>query len=136
VGHAMIDDVMKVRLVAVSLVAALLASPVILDACLFTCHTSTSTQADEEIGAPSCHHVAGESDARFEPPPASCGHDHSPSPLTMTAKERGVDARVDAACVIVDSLAVHDPAPIEFRVADAVVPETRSGPAWSLPLRI
>jgi hypothetical protein len=132
----MIDDVMKVRLIAASLVAALLAGPVVLDACLFTCHTSTSTQADEDSGATSCHQATEESDARVEPPPASCGHDHTPAPLTMTAKERGVDARVDAACVVVDSLATHSPAPIEFRVASAVVPDTRSGPACSLPLRV
>jgi hypothetical protein len=57
VGHAMIDDVTKVRLIAASLVAALLASPVILDACLFKCHTPASTEADEDSGAPSCHHA-------------------------------------------------------------------------------
>jgi hypothetical protein len=132
----MIDDVMKVRLVAAPLVAALLAGPVMLDACLFTCHTSPSTQADADSGAPPCHHAAEERDARLEPPPASCGHDHSPAPLTMTAKERGVDARVDAACVIVDSLAIHHPAPVEFRLANSVLPDTRSGPARSFPLRV
>lgn len=130
----MIDDVMKVRLVVAALVAALLASPVVLDACLFTCHAST--QADEDSGAPSCHHAAEEIEARLAPPPASCGHDHTPAPLTMTAKERGVDGRVDAACVIVDSLVIQNPAPIAFRVASAVVPDTRSGPARSLPLRV
>jgi len=132
----MIDDVVKVRLVSASLVAALLAGPVILDACLVTCHTSPSTQAAVGSGAPSCHHAADQPDARLEPPPASCGHDHSPAPLTMTAKERGVDARVDAASDIVDSLAIHSPAPLEFRVANCVVPETRSRPACSLPLRV
>jgi hypothetical protein len=133
----MIDDVMKVRLVVASLVGALLASPVILDACLFTCHGSTPTQADDQdSGAPSCHHATEDSDARLEPPPASCGHDHSPAPLTMTAKEQRADARVDVACVIVDSLAIHKSAVTEFRGAAAGVPDPQSGPTRSLPLRV
>ena len=132
----MIDDVTKVRLIAASLVAALLASPVILDACLFKCHTPASTEADEDSGALSCHHAAEESDARLEPPPASCGHDHTPTPLTMTAKERAVDARGDAACLIAEAPAIHRPVPIEFRVVRRVVSDTRSGPARSLPLRV
>jgi hypothetical protein len=81
----MIDDVMKVRLIAASLVAALLAGPVVLDVCLFTCHASASTQADADSDAPSCHHAADERDARLEPPPASCGHDHSPAPSIATS---------------------------------------------------
>ena len=132
----MIDDVVKVRLVAASLVAALLAGPVVLDACLFTCHVSASTQADADSDAPSCHHATDKRDARLEPPPASCGHDHTPAPLTMTAKERGPDARVDAASDIVDSLVTHISASNVFRVANAVVPDTRSGPGRSLPLRV
>ena len=130
----MIDDVMKVRLVVASLVTALLASPVILDACRFTCHASA--QADEDSAAPSCHHAAEEIEARLAPPPASCGHDHTPAPLTMTAKERGGDARVDVACVIIDSFAIHNPAPIEFRAFNVFVSDARSGPGRSLPLRL
>jgi hypothetical protein len=73
----MIDDVTNTRLVVASLVTALLASPVILDACLFRCHTST--QADEGV-APSCHHAAEEIEAQLAPPPGFCGHDHGPAP--------------------------------------------------------
>src|SRR4029453_5224924 len=113
-GHAMIDDVMKVRLIAASLVAALLAGPVVLDACLFTCHTSTSTQAHEDSGATSCHHATEESDARVEPPPASCGHDHSPAPSIASPVQSSssyaslpavVNDAASAACDVVRALA-------------------------------
>src|SRR6188768_3666997 len=122
----MIDDVIRARLVVASLVAALLASPVILDACLFTCHTSTSAQADEDGGAPSCHHATEEREVRLERSPASCGHDHSPAPLTMTAKERGADGRVDVACLVVASPSAQHPASIEVGAARAAIPDTRS----------
>jgi hypothetical protein len=110
----MIDDVMKVRLIAASLVAALLAGPVLLDACLFTCHASASIQADADSDAPSCHHAADERDARLEPPPASCGHDHTPapsiaSPVQSSSSDASLPALVDdaasAACHIVWALA-------------------------------
>jgi hypothetical protein len=110
----MIDDVMKVRLIAASLVTALLAGPVVLDACLFTCHTSASTQPDADSDAPSCHHAADNRDARLEPPPASCRHDHTPapsiaSPVQSSSSHTSLPAVVNdtasAACYIVSAFA-------------------------------
>ena len=132
----MIDDVMKVRLVAASLVAALLASPVILDACLFTCHTPTLARADEQSGAPSCHHSAEESDARFEPPPASCGHDHSPAPSTITAKPTDANAHGDVLLAVLESAAVQDVANRGVFIPRSIGAPLHAPSRASTPLRI
>jgi hypothetical protein len=124
----------KVRFVAASLVAALAASPVILDACLFTCQALTA--ADQDRSEPSCHHATEDADLRVEAPATPCGHDHGPSPSTMTTEPRGADARVDVAFVIVDSLVLHDLTRFELRIADAILSDTPSGLGGSLPLRI
>jgi hypothetical protein len=81
------------RLAVAALVAALVASPVVLDACLFTCHESTDIAASQS--EPSCHHVDASSDTRVEAPASACGHDHSPAPPTMTERDRGLDGRCD-----------------------------------------
>jgi hypothetical protein len=124
----------KVRFVAASLVAALAASPVILDACLFTCHASTA--ADEDRSEPSCHHATEDADLRIEAPATACGHDHSPSPSTMTANDRGADARVDMALSPRDAFVLEDVAQLEARIAHRLVRDTRLCREDSPPLRV
>lgn len=122
--------VSKPRLVAALLVASLMASPVILDACLFTCHGSAATTE------PSCHHVGDDADLRLDAPPAPCGHDHSPTPTTMTAKFSGIDAHHEVLFTIASSASPHDvasPAPV---VTNAVGPPLDARSRTSAPLRI
>jgi len=108
----MIDDVVKARLVVAALMAALVVGPVVLDACAFTCHDASGAAAD--TSEPTCHHVGQDEDVRLVPPPAACGHDHSPAPSITTSVRAsssdvslppaGNDA-VTAACDIVRALA-------------------------------
>ena len=91
----MIDDVLKARLIVAVLMTALVAGPVILDACAFTCHDANDTSAD--AGEPACHHAGQDEDIRLVPPPAACGHDHSPAPsITTSTKALGSDASLPA----------------------------------------
>ena len=124
---------MKLRLVAASLVAALAASPVILDACLFTCHGSIAT--DEDRSEPSCHQVTEDADLRFEPPATACGHDHSQS-ASMTATDRGADARVDMALSPRDAYVLENVAQREAQIAHRFVRDTGLGRTDSPPLRV
>lgn len=115
------------RLAAASLVVSLIASPMVLDACLVTCHSSTAV--DEASAEPSCHHATDADDVRLEAPVAACGHDHSSSPLTLTSSSRDAGAKADAAVpVAVSSVSAARMHP-EFRVADAarlVAPRCRT----------
>lgn len=127
-----------VRLVAASLVAALTTGPVILDACMFSCHGSNDSAAgeDTERSEPSCHQVSEDADARLEPPPASCGHDHSPTPSTMTAQQRDADGRCDLGFGVWVLPDVQHDAQLEFRIARPSVSDTRSCRGASPPLRV
>jgi hypothetical protein len=126
-----------VRLVAASLVSALVAGPVLLDACMFSCHGSNNAETAQspEGGEPSCHHVTAEADLRLEPPPTSCGHDHSPTLSTMT-QQREAAARCDLGFGVCDSPDVQDSMKRESRIANPIVPDTRSCCRAFPPLRV
>ena len=62
----------RFRAAVITIALAIAAAPVMLDACLFTCHAS---QTGESGAVPSCHHASG-SGARFRALPVPCGHDH------------------------------------------------------------
>jgi len=122
------------RLVAASLLAALVASPVLLDACLFTCHETTDIAASQS--EPSCHHDIESADVRLEPPASPCGHDHTPSPSTMTAQARGADGRCDLGFVVWDSFALRHVANPESPAPTVVASIPRTCGRASTPLRI
>ena len=63
---------MRFRAAVITIAIAIAAAPVMLDACLFTCHAA---QPGESGAGPSCHHASG-SGARFRALPVPCGHDH------------------------------------------------------------
>ena len=90
------------RLVVASVLAALVVSPVVLDACLFMCHESTDTAASRS--EPPCHHVDASADVRVKAPATPCGHDHSPMPPTVAERDRGPDGRGDVDIVNGDAL--------------------------------
>jgi len=85
------------RLVVASVLAALVVSPVVLDACLFMCHESTDTATSQS--EPPCHHVDASAEIRVTAPAPACGHDHSPMPPTVTERDRGSDGRCDVGIV-------------------------------------
>lgn len=130
------------RLVATSLVGALVAGPVVLDACMFTCHGSRDVaQGRTEQSAPSCHHVSEDADVRIEAPAAPCGHDHSPAPSTMTASEQA--PRVSRAIAWDGSSAVEpsNASAIERRFHDSIAlvrlkSPTSNAAAAMTPLRV
>jgi len=62
----------RFRAAVITIAIAIAAAPVMLDACLFTCHAA---QPGESGAGPSCHHASG-SGARFRALPVPCGHDH------------------------------------------------------------
>ena len=74
---------MKLRAAVVVMAAAIAAAPVLLDACLFTCH---APQGAASGAVPSCHHASSGA-ARFQALPAPCGHDHSHH-LVAAAREQ------------------------------------------------
>ena len=123
------------RLVVSLLVAALIASPSVLDACMFTCHgsTDTATQGSE----PSCHHGGDDMDVRVSAPAASCGHDHSPSPTTMTSRARGLDARSDVGPAGVWNSFEHGRDPIRDSLPPDPMPlVSRAATGAPIPLRV
>jgi hypothetical protein len=61
------------RLVAVAVLAAFGAAPVLADRC------ATSCEAARQAGEPACHHHAAPASAHFSPQPVPCGYDHQPS---------------------------------------------------------
>jgi hypothetical protein len=114
------------RFAAASLIVSLIASPMVLDACLVTCHASTAV--DQASAEPSCHHATDDGDVRLEAPATACGHDHSSSPLTLTSSSRDA-AKADAAVVVADTGVSADLTPLEFRCANAstrVAPRCRT----------
>src|SRR5262245_66358702 len=106
------------RFAAASLIVSLIASPMVLDACLVTCHASTTV--DEASGEPACHHVTDEGDVRLEAPATACGHDHSSSPLTLTSASRDAVAKSDAAVLVAGSDVAFAPTRLAIRRASAV----------------
>ncbi len=122
------------RFAAASLIVSLMASPMVLDACLVTCHASTTV--DEASAEPSCHHATDAGDVRLEPPATACGHDHSSSPLTLTPSSHDAGAKSAAAVLVADSDVAVAPTRFAIRGADAVAfvaPRCRTD---NLPLRI
>ena len=106
------------RFAAASLVLSLIASPMVLDACLVTCHAPIAV--DDTSAEPSCHHAADAGDdVRLDAPATACGHDHSSSPLTLTSASRDAGAKTDAALPVADSSVSAALMRIELRVADA-----------------
>jgi hypothetical protein len=101
----------KLRFAAASLIVSLSASPMVLDACLVTCHASTTV--DEAGAEPSCHHATDDGDVRLEAPATACGHDHSPapsiaSPVQSSSGHASLPAVVNdaaSACDVVRALA-------------------------------
>jgi hypothetical protein len=89
------------RFAAASLIVSLIASPMVLDACLVTCHTTTTV--GEASAEPSCHHATDDGDVRLEAPATACGHDHNSSPLTLTSSSGDAGAKLDAAVLVADS---------------------------------
>jgi hypothetical protein len=73
----------------------------VLDACLVTCHASTTV--DEASAEPSCHQATDDGDVRLEAPATACGHDHSSSSLALTSSARDAGAKSDAAVLVAES---------------------------------
>src|SRR5262245_14110605 len=89
------------RFAAASLIVSLIASPMVLDACLVTCHATTTV--DEASAEPSCHHATDAGGVRLEAPATACGHDHNSSPLTLTSSSSDAGAKSDAAVLVAAS---------------------------------
>jgi hypothetical protein len=105
------------RFAAATLVISLIASPMVLDACLVNCHASTTV---DKVGAePACHHTNDNDEVRLEAPATVCGHDHSSSPLTLTSSARDAGAKADAAVLVADSTGAVLSARLECGVANA-----------------
>jgi hypothetical protein len=76
----------RFRAAVITIAIAIAAAPVMLDACLFTCH---APQTGEAGAVPSCHHASG-SGARFRALPVPCGHDHGGLVAALEPSSRGV----------------------------------------------
>ena len=107
----------KLRFAAASLIVSLSASPMVLDACLVTCHGSTTV--DEASAEPSCHHATDDGDVRLEAPATACGHDHSSSSLAVTSSSRDAGAKSDAAVLVAESEVSVATTHLEVRGANA-----------------
>ena len=122
------------RLVIAALIAGLLGSPLLLDACMFSCHGSID--AATERSEPACHHGGDEAYVRVNAPATPCGHDHTPIPTTMTARERGADGRCDLVFGIWDSLEARHLPNVESLVPNPIAPATRVAAGAPTPLRV
>jgi hypothetical protein len=109
----------KLRFAAASLIVSLSASPMVLDACLVTCHGSTTV--DEASAEPSCHHATAtdDGDVRLEAPATACGHDHSSSSLALTSSSRDAGAKSDATVLVAESAVSVATTHLEVRGANA-----------------
>lgn len=115
------------RFAAATLVTSLIASPMVLDACLVTCHASTAV--DEVRTEPACHHTNDDGKVRLEAPATVCGHDHRSTPLTLTSSARDAGAKADAAVLVADSTVAVPSARLECGAANAsrlAVPRCRT----------
>jgi hypothetical protein len=74
----------KSRAVSVVIAIAIAGAPLVLDACLLSCH---APRAAASGGAPACHHshAAG---VRLRGVPVPCGHDHSDHASVIAAREQ------------------------------------------------
>jgi hypothetical protein len=94
------------RLLKALLALALVAAPVVRDACLFMCQTPKHASA---AGAPSCHHTGAAGGTHLRAPGAPCEHGSGPHENRITAREesrRGWrDADRDGGLAIHDAVA-------------------------------
>jgi hypothetical protein len=89
--------------VAILLVVACVALPVVLDQCATSCEAHASSSA-----APRCHHN-GSSTERIGRTPAPCGHDHhGPVATAAVAPSPASRPLVPMLAVIVDPMAAND----------------------------
>jgi hypothetical protein len=125
----------KFRAAVVVMALAIAAAPLLLDACLLSCHAAQAAAA----GTPSCHHSSGRG-ARVHAAPMACSHDYGDRSGVIDAREPSSRAPRDTsppAAVAVDGL-VKVPSSISppSRLIPFHADLQRSRASFDPPLRI
>jgi hypothetical protein len=137
-GSGMMTPMRAARLVTALIVVGLVAGPVVLDACLISCHSEDEHRPIS--GTPACHHASPNPGAHVKAPVNPCPHDHGANPSTLAARDQDTrgsrDAHCDSGLHICVSSAFEgwtsaEPAPLILSTATA-----RAGAPAPTPLRV